>query len=226
MPCSPSSGAQKPSFISRGVRGKDPGGHARPRSSTHTDSPASPSACAATAPPKPEPTTTTSNASPSAGGPAASSAKDVERAFDRPREHGALTALDDRPLQERRPLGEGLEHRLVVVERQVLRARLACAHEVTWPRARLRHQRAELVPGERLDVVLDPVEVDPALLEELRELPARGAGALLVDHDVGHERNLTVLVAVDARRGPARPPPPQPPPETEGQKKRAGREPT
>src|SRR3954447_7002174 len=189
MPCSPSSGAQKPSFSSRGVRGKEPGGHARPRSSTHTDSPASPSACAATAPPKPEPTTTTSNASPSAGGTAASSAKDVERALDRACEHGALTALDDRPLQERRPLGEGLEDRLVVLEGQVLRARLTRAHEVARPRARLGHQRAELVQGKRLDVVLDPVEVDPALLEELREPPAGGAGALLVDDDVGHERD-------------------------------------
>src|SRR3954470_20476920 len=106
MPCSPSSGAQKASFSSRGVRGKDPGGHARPRSSTHTDSPASPSACAATAPPKPEPTTTTSNASPSAGGTAARPAKDGGGALDRPREHGALAGLDDRALQERRPLGE------------------------------------------------------------------------------------------------------------------------
>src|SRR4051794_5326039 len=219
MPCSPSSGAQKPSFISRGVRGKDPGGHARPRSSTHTDSPASPSACAATAPPKPEPTTTTSNASPSAGGRAASSAKDVERALGRPRQHGALTAPDDRPLQERRPLGEGLEDRFVVGEGQVLRARRSRAHEVARPRARLGPQRADLVEGERLDVVLDPVEVDPALLEELRELLARGAGTLLVDDDVGHEREPNGSRGGRRAARPPRPAPPRAAPRTRGRRR-------
>src|SRR4051794_11468342 len=165
MPCSPSSGAQNAAFHAPGVRGNEPGGHAWPRSSTQTERPASPRAWAATAPPKPEPTTTTSNASPSSGGRSESSGKDVERALDRPREHGALAALDDRPLQQRRALDERRQHRLVVVEVELGGLRLAYPHEVPRPRPRLGHEGPDLVLRQRLDVVVDPVEVDALLLE-------------------------------------------------------------
>src|SRR5919199_2269519 len=60
-PCSPSAGRQNaPSRTWRGVRGNEPGGYGRPRSSSSTLRPASASRHAATDPPNPEPTTTAS----------------------------------------------------------------------------------------------------------------------------------------------------------------------
>src|SRR6478735_1325588 len=71
-PNSPAPGRQNPSLrVSRGVRGKAPGGHGRPRSRSRTLRPASASRHAVTDPPKPEPTTTTSKDSTSPAGSAA-----------------------------------------------------------------------------------------------------------------------------------------------------------
>src|SRR4051812_47052161 len=57
-PCSPSRGRQKASLRTwRGVRGNEPGGYGRPRSSSSTLRPACASRHAVTDPPKPEPTT-------------------------------------------------------------------------------------------------------------------------------------------------------------------------
>src|SRR5919199_2820780 len=63
-PCSPSAGRQNAwSRTWRGVRGNEPGGYGRPRSSRRTLRPASASRHAATDPPNPEPTTTASKVS-------------------------------------------------------------------------------------------------------------------------------------------------------------------
>src|SRR4051812_1144547 len=57
-PCRPSRGRQNASLRTwRGVRGNDPGGYGRPRSSSRTLRPACASRHAVTDPPKPEPTT-------------------------------------------------------------------------------------------------------------------------------------------------------------------------
>src|SRR4029450_77848 len=69
MPYRPSLGSQKLSRISRGRRGKSPGGYALPRSSTSTLSPAVARRCAVAPPPKPEPTTTASKRSSDIGVP-------------------------------------------------------------------------------------------------------------------------------------------------------------
>src|SRR5881396_2556659 len=62
-PSRPSLGSQKLTATSRGLRGKSPGAHDLPRSSTHTDLPPSRRRCAVTEPPKPEPTTIASKCS-------------------------------------------------------------------------------------------------------------------------------------------------------------------
>src|SRR4051812_18479274 len=57
-PCRPSRGRQNASLRTwRGVRGNEPGGYGRPRSSSSTSRPACASRHAVTDPPKPEPTT-------------------------------------------------------------------------------------------------------------------------------------------------------------------------
>ncbi len=61
--------------------------------------------------------------------------------------------------------------------------RLAAAQDVGGPHAALAQQVAQLVLRQPLDVVLDAVEVDAALLQERGELPTRRARALLVDGD-------------------------------------------
>src|SRR3954451_19496279 len=63
-PCSPSRGRQNASVrTSRGVRGNEPGGYGRPRSSSSTLRPARARRHAVTDPPNPEPTTIASNGS-------------------------------------------------------------------------------------------------------------------------------------------------------------------
>src|SRR3954462_6123990 len=63
-PCSPSRGRQNASVRTwRGVRGNEPGGYGRPRSSSSTLRPACARRHAVTDPPKPEPTTIASNGS-------------------------------------------------------------------------------------------------------------------------------------------------------------------
>src|SRR4051812_20728658 len=63
-PCSPSRGRQNASVRTRrGVRGNEPGGYGRPRSSSRTLRPARASRHAVTDPPKPEPTTIASKGS-------------------------------------------------------------------------------------------------------------------------------------------------------------------
>src|SRR3954454_4995600 len=63
-PCSPSRGRQNASVRTwRGVRGNEPGGYGRPRSSSSTLRPACARRQAVTDPPKPEPTTIASNGS-------------------------------------------------------------------------------------------------------------------------------------------------------------------
>src|SRR5262249_39044298 len=63
MPCMPSLGSQKFRAVSHGLRGKEPGGYALPRSSRQTDLPAPANRYVLTEPPKPDPTTTTSKCS-------------------------------------------------------------------------------------------------------------------------------------------------------------------
>src|SRR5512133_523236 len=62
-PCTPRRGAHSARRHWRGVRGKAPGGHGWPRSSTSTEAPACASRQATTEPPKPDPMTTVSKRS-------------------------------------------------------------------------------------------------------------------------------------------------------------------
>src|SRR5689334_23050972 len=63
-PCRPSAGRQNAwSRTWRGVRGNEPGGYGRPRSSSSTSRPACASRQAVTDPPNPDPTTTASKVS-------------------------------------------------------------------------------------------------------------------------------------------------------------------
>jgi hypothetical protein len=63
---------------------------------------------------------------------------------------------------------------------------LAGAQDVARTCVGLGEQVADLGLREAGDVVVDPVRLDPALGQEQRELAARRARRLLVDHEVGH----------------------------------------
>src|SRR5829696_6488718 len=118
------------------------------------------------------------------------SVQQLEHPLHRAREQRAVTADHDRPLHE----GGVLRHeryRLVVShvaasKAELLVDRLARAEQLPRRPPGLRDQLPDLVLGERLHVVVHPVEVDAPLLEQHREVLARRAGALLVHRQVRH----------------------------------------
>ena len=65
--------------------------------------------------------------------------------------------------------------------------RLGRAQQLARPKPRLLYQLAQLPLAERLDVVVDLPEIDPALTEQAMRLAALASSRLLVDGDfVGH----------------------------------------
>src|SRR4051794_14971796 len=118
------------------------------------------------------------------------SVQQLEGALDGTGEHRAVAALDDRTLHELRVLGHQADElvvgRRVVDEVELGGEGLAGAQHVARPGAGLAQQLAQLGLGQTLDVVLDPIEVDAALLQQLGQLAARRAGAFLVDGQLGH----------------------------------------
>src|SRR5215218_6487097 len=125
----------------------------------------------------------------------ATSVEQLEHALDRPSQDRALAADHHGPLHELRVLGHQAD-RLVVVrlpltEPELGVDRLALAEQLPRRPAGLPDERPDLVLGERLDVIVDPVEVDAPLLEQRREVPAGRAGPLLVHHELRHAVDAT-----------------------------------
>src|SRR3954452_15573627 len=117
------------------------------------------------------------------------SVQQVQHALRRAWEHGAGAAFDYRALQQlrvRSHQGDQVVIREVALaegERRV--GRLLDAQCLRRAQPRLRQQRADLLLGQRLDVVVDALEVDPSTLEQLEQPPARRARRLLVDGQAG-----------------------------------------
>src|SRR5215213_3192364 len=123
------------------------------------------------------------------------SVEQLEHALDRPSQDRALAADHHGPLQELSVLGHEAD-RLVVVrlpltEPELRVHRLALAEERPRRPAGLPDELPDLVLGERLDVIVDPVEVDAPLLEQRREVPAGRASPLLVHHELRHAVDAT-----------------------------------
>ena len=89
----------------------------------------------------------------------------LQHALGRPGEHGPVAALDDRPLEQHRVGGHRGDDLVVgrVARQQLLRAGLLLAQDGARAHARLAQQLADLGLRQRIDVVVDAVEVDAAL---------------------------------------------------------------
>src|SRR4051794_16571499 len=109
----------------------------------------------------------------------------LERALDGPRQHRAVAALHDRPLQELRVLRHQAEPFVVgdlaLAEPELVVYRLPLADDVLDGSAGLRHELADLRLGQRVDVVVDPLEIDAALGEQREQVLTRGTRGLLVN---------------------------------------------
>src|SRR3954447_18834311 len=72
-----------------------------------------------------------------------------------------------------------------LAERQRRVDRFLRPQGVAWPQPRLSQQGLDLLTRQRLHVVVDPLEVHPALAQQVEQPPAGRAGRLLVDGQAG-----------------------------------------
>jgi len=110
-----------------------------------------------------------------------------EEMIRRAREYCARAFLDDRPLNQIRILHHQLDEFIV---RQIafgdpkrLVDRLLRAHQLARRHLHLAQQVEQLLLRNRIDVVVDGIEVHAALFESGVDLPTCGAGRLLIDDD-------------------------------------------
>src|SRR6185436_7492901 len=123
------------------------------------------------------------------------SVQQLEDALHRPRQHGAVVPHHHRALHEL-AMRRHERDRLVVIGLAIGQVMLlvegfAGAEQVPRGPPRLPYNFPDLVLAERLDMEVDPVELDPPRLEQLGKFPARRTRALFVHQELCHALTLT-----------------------------------